>query len=292
MASIERKGWGVLVGLLLGLLAATAASAQGDFLISAGRTGGNYDFIAGRIQTVLITQLRENAMIAESEGSIENLERLADPANPVNVALAQADALAVYLHEHPDFAGSFSVLSDIGNECVFLVTSRNAGITSAVDLKASAGRAISVVAPASGAALTYRLMSHVDGEYGNTRTVYVDAMEVLAKLKASPDSTEVQGLMLVQRPRIVSPPLEVVFNNFEAYRFVPIRPSDLDSPTLPNGRPVYSFKPVTMRKQTFDTMCTDGLVLASKTKLSTDQLGTLTTMFVEFSETITPSRAR
>lgn len=292
MASIEWKRWGVRVGLLLGLLAATGASAQGDFVISGGRTGGNYDFIAGRIQTVLITQLSENAMIVQSDGSMGNLDRLADPASPVNVVLSQADALAVYLHEHPDLADSFSVLSDIGNECVFLVTSRDSGIAGAADLKTSAGRAISVVAPDSGAALTYRLMSHVDGAYGNTRTVYVDAVEVLAKLEASPDSAETQGLMLVQRPRIVSPPLEVVFGNPEAYRFVPFRPGDLASPTLPNGRPVYSFKPVTMRKQTFDTMCTDGLVLASKKKLSAEQQSTLAKMFVEFSETITPSPVR
>ncbi len=45
-----------------------------------------------------------SVLVKESAGSIQNLDRLADPGSAVNLTLAQADAIEYYLKDHPDLA--------------------------------------------------------------------------------------------------------------------------------------------------------------------------------------------
>jgi TRAP-type uncharacterized transport system substrate-binding protein len=286
---------------LLISLAAAVASAQEplsaqepdwDFVVSSGKEGGFYYDVGKRLRLVLGRQQRAVDQWT-SEGSLQNLARLADPSSPVNVALAQADALHRYLAENPEFAKDFIVLDDIGKECVFFITRREGGIENASDLKKASGLKVSVETPGSGAAVTYEAMSQLEPAYRKTPVAYVDVMEGLLQLRLGGEYNELAAVMLVQRPRTLSPALEIVLDNLETYRIAPVRQTDLKKLTLPGGRPVYSFETVKAgfgrgQSVTLETLCTRGLLLGARSKLSDERRVVLAQTVLESGSYIAP----
>src|SRR5512144_1718512 len=114
----------ILLAVLARLLLAVGAicrSADPALVISTGKSSGGYNAIGERLKAVMAEQ-NITAQVLPSVGSLENLERLDDPAHPVNVGLTQADALKYYLGEHPKFADKLFMLGEIGKECVFIAT--------------------------------------------------------------------------------------------------------------------------------------------------------------------------
>jgi hypothetical protein len=280
------------VVILLALLAGSgSAFAQGeaDLVISSGKEGGNYYAMAGRLRTLLTRDHSQYAEVRPSLGSVENLAHLDNPESPVGVAFTQADALNGYLEQNPEFRSKFVVLADLGRECVFLFARRDGDISSAADLKTSAGRQISVDRPGSGASVTYDYMMRLDPAFKNTEVVNVDMMESLAQLKASADFTTLRAAMLVQRPRVVSPAMEIVLDNPNTYRIVPMRRGDLQAASLPSGKPVYTFETVQVRQTKLETMCTRALLLAATDKLSTELRSRLAEVILESADYIAPN---
>jgi TRAP-type uncharacterized transport system substrate-binding protein len=265
------------------------AQAPADVVISSGKEGGNYFAMAGRLRTLLTRDHAQYVEIRPSLGSVENLVHLDDPESPVSVAFTQADALNGYLEENPGFRRKFVVLADLHRECIFLFARNDDSIQSAADLKISAGRQLSVDRPGSGASVTYDYMTRLDPEFKNTEVVNVDMMEALAQLKTSPDYSNLTAAMLVQRPRVVSPALEIVLNNPGDYRIVPVRQGDLKAASLPSGKPVYTFETVQVRQTQFDTMCTRALLLAATDKLSTEVRSKLAEVLLESVDYIAPN---
>ena len=101
--------------------------------------------------------------------------------------------------------------------------------------------------------------------------------------------------MLVQRPRITSPPLEAVLDNLDTYRIVPIRSEDLENAALPGGRAVYTFETVKVgfgrdHSVSFDTICTPGLLIAVKPKLGEKTLNELAKVILSSASDIMPGR--
>lgn len=288
-----------IVGLallaLLALLAGTAAAQlpAAEFTISSGRRGGNYYRIAGRLRTQLTVDYGAYVEIVTSQGSVENLARLEDPLTKVNIALTQTDALGRYLDENPAFAEEFMVLADVGKECVFLVTSKKGGIETAADLRKEGGGALSVDSPNSGAAVTWEFMSHIEPAFRNTETAHVEVMEALLQLQTGPPLSKLAAVMLVQRPKTVSPPLEIILKSRDKFRIAPIRPQDLKSPTLPSGNPIYTHEEVTTRYAgnafTFDTICTRGLLLAARAKLTDETRSKLIETMLKAKDYIAPA---
>ena len=88
-----------LATLVLGM-GTVARAAEPALVISTGKSGGGYSAIGERLKTVM-TEQGVAVQVLPSVGSLENLERLDDPASPVNVGLTQADALKYYLGQHP-----------------------------------------------------------------------------------------------------------------------------------------------------------------------------------------------
>ncbi len=74
-----------------------------EIVFSAGREGGGYWGVAQRMKAVS-AESELSVLVKESAGSIQNLDRLADPGSAVNLTLAQADAIEYYLKDHPDLA--------------------------------------------------------------------------------------------------------------------------------------------------------------------------------------------
>ena len=266
---------------------ALAEDPAPDFVFSSGREGGNYHAVALRLRNLLPGR---PVGVLSSRGSRENLTRLADPASPVNLAFTQADALSQHIFQNPTFANQFAVLADIGKECALLIAGRSSGIESAADLKVASGRRLSVDSVDSGAAVTWETMSRIEPAFLATSAVYVDLMESLAQIKSAGEFSPLKAAMIVQDPSVVSPPVQIVLENPDTFRFAHIRKGDLESPVLPGGLSVYTFERIRVGARAFETLCTRALLIASNAKLAEEKRGELSKLLLE--ARLLPSGAR
>lgn len=276
------------LALPLGIALFAAASAPAaDLVISTGREGGSYYGIGLRLRSELTARQGRSVHVVTSAGSLENLERLDDPLTRVNVALAQTDALDRYLAEHPGFADELLVLGDVGRECVFIVAARDGPIASGSDLKRDAGYQISLDDPASGAAVTFAAMARLEPAFRNTTPVFVDLMEALLQIKVGGEHASPEAAMFVQRPLRRSRAMQLVLDDPEAYRLVPLTERDLGKATLPDGSAVYEFEEVTVGGKErrhpvrVETLCMRGLLLGSKPKLDRELRALLSRVMLE-----------
>lgn len=282
----------LLVAAVCLLLPGTALAQRWDSAISTGHKGGSYFYIGKRLQTTM--QIRHDVRIEveTSSGSIQNLARLADPSSEIGLALTQTDALSQFLKSNAKFADEFIVLGDAGKECVVLITGKNSGITSFADLKKKAGGEISIDDPGSGASATFAYLQTMDPEFARTKPVYVDTIEALLQIKVAGKYTDLKAAMLVQRASTRSAPVTVLLENPDDYRLVPIAEADVQNSKLPDGSVVYSFEKVNIGNTTGDgaldvnTICTRGLLLASKRKLDRGLRSKLSAVMLESSATV------
>ena len=256
--------------------AALAQAADPPIVISTGKSGGGYNTIGERLKTVLVEQ-DQPAQVLTSAGSVENLTRLDDPQSPVSVGLTQADALKYYLKDHPGFADQFINLGEIGKECVFIVTGKDSDIRSDSDLQQKGkNRLIAVQSPKSGVAVTWEYMTLLEPAFKNTAPAFVDGAEALLQIKSGGKASQIQAAMVVQKPMAKSTEMQVVLENPKDFRLVPVKDWDLND-KLPDGSAVYTFENITVAEKkwgfdtTVDTICTRGLMLANKNKLTADQ---------------------
>ena len=256
--------------------AGLAQAADPPIVISTGKSGGGYNTIGERLKTVLAEQ-DQPAQVLISAGSIENLTRLDDPQSPVSVGLTQADALKYYLKDHPGFADQFISLGEIGKECVFIVTGKDSDLRSDSDLQAKGkNRLIAVQSAKSGVAVTWEYMTLLEPAFKNTAPAFVDGAEALLQIKSGGKASQIQAAMVVQKPMAKSTEMQVVLDNPKDFRLVPVKDWDLND-KLPDGSAVYTFENVTVAEKkwgfdtTVDTICTRGLMLANKNKLTADQ---------------------
>jgi hypothetical protein len=168
-------------------------------------------------------------------------------------------------------------LSDVGEECVFLITGKQQGIKSVADLKAEGSRALAVGQLGSGAAITWEYLNRLEPSFRRTKPVNVEVIEALLALRQATQASSIAAVMMVQRPRTLSAPIEIVLDRPDDYQIVPIREGDIGPASFEGGRPVYSFEKVSVGfgrdyRATFDTICTRGLLLAARAKLTEDQL--------------------
>ncbi len=261
--------------IVVGLCAGLAQAADPPIVVSTGKSGGGYNTIGERLKTVMAEQ-DQPVQVLTSVGSLENLNRLDDPNSPVSVGLTQADALKYYLKDHPEFADKLISLGEIGKECVFIVTGKNSDIRDDGDLQKAGNRQIAVQSPNSGVAVTWEYMTILEPKFKNTAPAFVDGAEALLQIKSGGKASPIQAAMVVQRPMAKSTEMQVVLENPKDFRLVPVKDWDLND-KLPDGSAVYTFEDVTVAEKkwgfdtTVDTICTRGLMLANKTKLTADQ---------------------
>lgn len=262
--------------LIVAALCSSPAAQAADpaLVISTGKSGGGYHSIGERLKTVMAEQ-NIAAQVLTSVGSLENLNRLDDPANPVNIGLTQADALKFFLGQHPKFAEKLFTLGEIGKECVFIVTGKDSGISSDADLQKKLGNLIAIRDPKSGTAVTYSYMIQLEPQFKNTPAAFVDTMEALLQIKTGGQQNKIKAAMFVQRPTVKSPEMQVVLDNPKDFRFVSVTDWDLND-KLPDGSAVYTFEKVTVAESKWgfdtkvETICTRGLLIGAKDKLSAD----------------------
>jgi TRAP-type uncharacterized transport system substrate-binding protein len=259
-----------LATLVLGI-GTVARAAEPALVISTGKSGGGYSAIGERLKTVM-TEQGVAVQVLPSVGSLENLERLDDPASPVNLGLTQADALKYYLGQHPKFADKLFMLGEIGDECVFIATGKDSGIASDADLQKKQGNLIAIRDPNSGTAVTYLYMIQLEPQFKNTAVAFVDTMEALLALKAGGSQNKIKAVMFVQRPEARSPEMQVILDDPKDFRFISVTDWDLND-KLPDGSAVYTFEKVTVQEKKWgfdtkvETICTRGLLIGNKEKL-------------------------
>jgi len=276
---------------LLILLSAPSVNAQESqvdtVVISTGREGGSYYSIGSRLKGVMMSRHRTMVEVVPSRGSLENLIHLDDPASNVSLALTQADALAAYVMKKPEFKDRFIVIGDVGNECAILVVGSQDSLETVQDLKSLKGAEISVDTAHSGAALTLGQMAVLESSFATLTPVYVDLLQALLQIKTASPHSKLRALLLMQRPSAVPESVRIILDNPESYRIIPIQEPDVGNVELPDGSPVYTFERVAVggreRPESIEveTLCTRGLLLASKSKLSRDARSTLSRMMLQ-----------
>jgi len=274
--------------LLLSAPGVIAEEPQVDtVVISTGREGGSYYSIGSRLKGVMMSRQQTMVEVVPSRGSLENLILLDDPASNVSLALTQADALAAYVQKKPEFGDRFIVIGDLGNECAILVTGSQDSLESVQDLKNTKGTEISVDTAHSGAALTLLQMAALDPGFATLTPVYVDVLQALLQIKTASPHSKLRALLLMQRPSAVPESVRIILDNPDSYRIVPILEPDVGNVKLPDGSLVYTFEKVAVggrerpKSIAVETLCTRGLLLASKSKLSRDARSTLSRMMLQ-----------
>jgi hypothetical protein len=264
-----------------------AWAREPDAVMSTGREGGNYYYIGQRLKSAMLLEHDAWIEVLTSRGSLENLRRLGDPESPVGIALTQTDALNHYLQQHPEFVENFLFLGDAGKECVFIIAGRGSGLTTAANLKEETGGELSVDDAESGAAVTFEHMIELEPRFRAITPVSVDVMEALLQIKVAGERTKIRAAMIVQRPKALSEPIKTVLENPDTYRLVPIAEADVGNAKLPDGSTVYTFERVAVggkrdrRSLEIDTLCTRGLMLASKGKLGKDLRSQLSALMLK-----------
>jgi TRAP-type uncharacterized transport system substrate-binding protein len=264
----------LLVIPLPGIHADESAGAESGLVISAGREGLGYWGIATRLQAVAL-ESELPVDVRESVGSMENLERLADPDSPVSLALTQSDALHAFLGTHPGSQADIEIFESIGKECVFVIADKDSGLRSDADLsKPDSGHRLAIQDANSGSAITFEVMRKLDPDLGNTEVVYMDTRIAMDQMGAeSPDI--VDAVMLVHRPKVHSPELQRALSNPDRFQLVSFDNADLRG-KLPNGDPIYAPLDVPLirsgwkTERSVQTICVKGLLVGSRSKLSPD----------------------
>jgi TRAP-type uncharacterized transport system substrate-binding protein len=281
-----------LVLLACALLPGLAGAEESEAVISTGQEGGSYYAIGQRLREAMQLQHHVDVGVQTSNGSIQNLARLADPDSEVSIALTQTDALSRFLRDNADFSNQFIVLGDVGRECALLIADKSGAIGSFSDLENASDAEVSVDALGSGAAVTFDYLKTMDPGLAKVKLVYVDTMEALLQLKVGGPHTRLKAAMLVQRPSTRSEAVRILVENPKDYRLVPIRSSDVANHKLPDGSVVYSFAKVKVGDVAgvggleVETLCTRGLLLASKQKLDRDVRSQLAKTMLESSKTV------
>ena len=282
-----------IASCVLLVLAPVAGTHAQEIVVSSGKPGGYYDSVASRMRYVLGTEFKQLIDLRSSEGSLENLGRLDDDSSPFNIAFTQADALAHYLKSHPAFEKKYVVLADLGRECAFLIAPRKGGITKASDLHVARGQSVAVGDTLSGVEVTYEYLSELDPRFRNTPAKNISIIEAMLDLKTSTRRLNVVAALVVQRPLVISAPVEIAMDNRDLYRFVPIREEDVQGDPVAKSK--YTFETISLGfgrdyKVSLETICTQGLILGAKDKFSEPMLAKIAQSILDSRRYIMPGR--
>ena len=242
-------------------------------MISSGAEGGGYWSAAARLQKV-VHDMGADAENRPSTGSLANLEALTDPASPVNMAFAQADALQYFLYDKPGARPQLDVLENIGQECVFIITAASSELRSDADLQTMGNPRLAIASHTSGVAVTFNYMTRLVPELEKVQVNYQDtrgAMEQLGSAQAPVDA-----VMVVHRPREHSPELDLALVDKERYRILEIRDQRLTGKSI-DGQEVYREMnlaipgPEGAGPTLVNSICVKGLLVTNREKLSEAQ---------------------
>ena len=107
---------------LLGVFLCAPAFAQ-DIVITTGGRGGSY-FATGEKLAEVLKEYDYSAEAVKSDGSVENIERVA--SGEAALGFTQLDALAWWIGRNEEQAGKVKLLGDLFPECVYVAVNAKA----------------------------------------------------------------------------------------------------------------------------------------------------------------------
>ncbi len=233
----------------------TMVSLQAETItITTGSKSGMYIKEGMRLSTIVKANGFEPKVIT-SKGSVQNLNRLMK--NEAQVAIAQRDAYAAYLKQHGDAEEAIEELGLLGQECLYAVTKVDGKIKDDGDMQQD-GITVAAGKIGSGTRITWQYMGQLEKGFTKPTTVPKGGTRALNKIITGKYDVYLQ----VQAPSTTSKLVTTVMNNKDV-NFIDV--SDWDLNDKLNGKPVYTFKKVLLKKNTFkndyvNTICTNAAV--------------------------------
>ena len=253
-----------------------APAAAAPIVISSGLEGGGYWNAGGRLQAVA-SGMGLTVENRSSIGSLANLKVLLDKGSPVSLAFAQADALQYYLKDNPDAAQAIETLENVGQECVFIISSNDSDIRTDKDMQEARRLHLGIKSSKSGIWVTFNYMMSLIPELKSTTLIYGDTVRMMTDI-AHPKTNIEEAVMVVQGPNEHSPEIDMVIANPDQFRFVKISDERLTQKTS-GGEAIYHRMRVApgavASADPVETICVQGLLLANRNKLPAAQRNTL-----------------
>lgn len=263
----------------VGLAHAQNKVAADDMVISSGLQGGGYWKAAERLRAAasgMGLSVRNQASI----GSLANLKELMGASSPVGLAFVQADALQYYLKGNPSAAQSIETLTQLGEECVFIISNRDSDIETDKDMQKSKRLHLGINSPNSGIWVTFDYMKGLIPEFQKTTLVYGDTVQMMTDL-AHPKTNIEEALMIVHGPNERSPEIDMVIANPDQFRFVKVS-DERFARTTSTGEAVYRRVKVAPGAvedaDPVETICMHTLLVANKNKVTAPQREKLTVL--------------
>jgi uncharacterized protein len=178
------------IGVTAGLLAAGLSScnvASSKVTLASGTAGGYYSRLSRQVKTSAESSVGIGVQEVESQGSLQNLQRLLD--REVDFALVQLDVAGEAMQQ-----GKVKAIALLANEYIHVITRRDAGVRQFTDLQ---GKRVAVGTAGSGIRFTadrllqaaklqiYDDASDFDGAMYKLKNRQVDAVIYVGSLGAS-----------------------------------------------------------------------------------------------------------
>ncbi|MDX2257538.1 MAG: hypothetical protein NW205_01345 [Hyphomicrobiaceae bacterium] len=144
----------------LALLTLVPAAAASDVIVNTGGEKGAYHGTFCPVLTAKLTEAGYPARCKVSNGTPENMARVA--AAPTEIAYGQLDVLALDARQHGGESAFRKLRTDDVRECLFAVT-RNPKLTNFGEVAVGAGELRFILPPeTSGSAATFRFLRKLD----------------------------------------------------------------------------------------------------------------------------------
>lgn len=224
------------LGITAGLFLFTGCSQSPKFItLSSGTSNGYYSRLAEQIRAVTKRTVNVNVQNSNSEGSIENLNRLLD--RKVEFALVQLDVVSEAMQQ-----GKVQAVAVLANEPIHIIASRDTKVRSFSDLQ---GKRVAIGAPGSGIRYTsdsiansFNLNLQKDGSgfdeaFRKLSARQLDAMIYIGSIGANERIRQ----QLISRPSLQLVPIQATLTNYLINR----DPGSYQALTVPEG--IYSARP-------------------------------------------------
>ena len=181
-----------IVAALAWLLCGTAYGAESPTLrLCTGKAGNNYH----RVGKALAAKLegRVQVKLVETAGSWENLESIDQARRRCDAVIAQDDAYALDLYEHPDTKLTIDRMATLYPEHVHLLCNKKAGVANLRALNARKHKVL-VNRYGSGTYISWRLFGRLNPAYARIPSSEVNVDEGLLKIA---DGVQAQCMVFV-----------------------------------------------------------------------------------------------
>lgn len=266
--------------LVFGLLGGYASADECPGLcISTGSEGGGYDTkgqaLEANFRSIGIEVVRQT-----SKGSNENVERLVGDG-PTNAAFMQADVMMhrIKAAGKQDLFPSLFIVAELGQECLFALTSYKGGLSQSQMQSSGNTRTIVPKGGAGGGpATSWEYVQKLEDNFEHTRAnLTVDLPTALIALKDPNNTLGVGAVLFVQGENLHDNATLTAAKMLDRRELtlVPLTDWDLDD-RLPNGKQVYTYGEKTFASTekgwfgtdyAVDTICTTALFVVNTAKL-------------------------